>query len=375
MSYPDKEGQEAGAGQSPGATAEDEAAHATTTTDPTAAPAAAANTYTPLIWARRTRAGREQMRIRDYSAAQESFIAALDATAGRPPHDVRVQTSLDNLVRLARRLQTAGQYPEAGEVLAVLLEQRGMQRLPGSASLTPVLIAQGHYLGAQGQTESAIEIFELALDLEDAELRTDTRSSLETKRALGKAYMRAGRLDEASSLLVAVAREVEERAGSESLPTAAALASLAELQQLQGDFEAAERNFRRALEIQSTAVPEGFEVAYTSNSLAWLYLERGRFLESLGLARQAVEIFEDLRIEGAVLAAALDTLATAETRLEKYTDAEENYRRAISEFDKADPASQRRLIAVLENYAVMLRAVDRPSEAQAIDARVALERP
>ena len=74
-----------------------------------------------------------------------------------------------------------------------------------------------------------------------------------------------------------------------------------------------------------------------------------------------------------LLAAVLDSLATAEARNAKFVDAEAHYRRAITERDKASPALQRDLVEILANYASMLRQLDRNTEAEAMEARVELE--
>jgi len=82
-------------------------------------------------WSSLSREGHEAVRLRHYSAAESSFMAALGLTSALPPHDARIQASFGNLVRLAASYHRRGREPDAERVMALVLrteERRDLRR-------------------------------------------------------------------------------------------------------------------------------------------------------------------------------------------------------------------------------------------------------
>jgi soluble lytic murein transglycosylase len=80
-------------------------------------------------WAALSKAGREAQRVRNYREAESSFLAALALTDSLPSYDVRIRTSLGNLVALAARCHQQGRDEDARRLMNVVaehVESRGL---------------------------------------------------------------------------------------------------------------------------------------------------------------------------------------------------------------------------------------------------------
>lgn len=74
-------------------------------------------------WAALSRAAREAKRMRNYSEAEKGFLAALELTAPLPPYDVRIHTTLGNLVILAALYHQQDREESAQRLMSIVAEQ------------------------------------------------------------------------------------------------------------------------------------------------------------------------------------------------------------------------------------------------------------
>jgi soluble lytic murein transglycosylase-like protein len=89
-------------------------------------------------WSALSRAGRQALLPRRYEQAEKYFAAALALTSELPSGDVRVDTSLGNLVRLAalyHRLDRPGDADRVMEMVAGHVESQGLEQIAGASYL------------------------------------------------------------------------------------------------------------------------------------------------------------------------------------------------------------------------------------------------
>ncbi len=345
--------------------------------EPADGPQAALSSASPerRAWIAHSRSGREALRLHQYEAAEDGFLAAISATGGLPPSDARAQAALGNLIRLAGAYQQQQRFEDAARVTAHVVSESRAGPRPYFEAAAPVLLRQGQYLEAGGRAADAAALYEFALGLEGAHGDAGSTSErLELRRHLANAYVAEGRLAEAAPLLEALQSEIEARHGAASPHTARMLEDVARLHWAERDLQATERAYLRAIEIYAADPARDYELLRLRSALASVYLDAERPEDAERLGAEVLALLEEGGTEGGPLAAVLDTLATAEARIGKHEEAEAHYRRGIEERDKeTDPAVTRHLRPLLQNYADLLRSTGRTSEADAIEARIALE--
>lgn len=330
-----------------------------------------ATTPDQSAWVALSSAGRNAMRVRDYEAAEESYVAALAETGTFPIHDARVRTALGNVLRVARAHQANDDYANADRLIAHVVRSADTGRLADFQVASPIFNRQAAYHQRQGDTEAAIALYETALTLYGATDPARVLPRLNTESLLGNAYLALGRPDEAAPLLLSVLQGIQSRFGPESLQASRALIDVAALRAERGDLPGAERDFLRALAIQEQEIAGSLEHALNENRLAWLYLEHDRNLEAARHSAASVKLMDDLGVDGALLIASLDTLATAEMRQGHVADAEAHFARALALYDEVNEPTSTELIVLLDHYAEFARSTGDTSRSDALSARAA----
>jgi tetratricopeptide (TPR) repeat protein len=318
--------------------------------------------------------GREAMRVRDYAAAEQNFVAALAETGAFPLHDARVRAALGNLLRLAAIRQANGEWADADRLLAQVVRSAEAGRLADFGAAAPVMARQADHHVRHGDSDRAITLYETTLTLYGVDDPGQIAERIEIESLLGNLYLATGRPDEAEPLLRAVLRSVQSRSGPQSLPASFALVGVARLDEALGDMAQAEADYQRALAIQQEKVPGSLELASTEGQFAWFLLEQGRNQDAATQATAALSIFDERQVTGARLIAILDTLATAEARLGRNEIAEADFARALAAYDEADAPTRARLVELLDHYADFERSRGRGPKADALSARAARER-
>ncbi len=342
--------------------------------DPAQPQSHVATTTDRSAWVSFSADGRNAMRVRDYAAAEESYLAALAETGGFPVHDVRVRTALGNVLRLARIRQARGEWTDADRLIDQVVRQAERGRLAAFESAAPVLTAQAEHHLALGDPQTAITLYETGLTLYGVHDPALVLTRLDMQSRLGRAYLDAGRPDEAAPHLLSVLTATQSRFGPESLHAARVRIDVAAMREAQGDFTAAERDYLLALTIQERENGGSLEHAVDENRLAWLYLEHDRIPEAERHANASVELLTKLGVSGPNMVASLDTLATAETRRGKVEQAGAHFAQALALYDELDDIYRGELVVLLDHYAELARSVGDAARAEDLAARARRDR-
>jgi tetratricopeptide (TPR) repeat protein len=327
----------------------------------------------PGAWVPLSRAGRNALRMRDYPAAEQNYVAALAETSELPGYDTRVRAALGNVIRMAAAYQRQDQWEDADRLVDLVALNAQRDRRADYEAAEPVFVRQARHRRSNDRLLDAIALYEATLQLWNADAAQHENTRLQNEHSIAMAYLAADQPAQAAPRLERIVDAAVRIFGPGSRQTAAAYFDLATAYEAEGRFSEAEAAYMRSLEIGEAIDPDALDLAMSRNQVASFYSERDRNEEAMALAGLAVAALEAKGVAGAPLAAALDTLALAQTRLGRTREAEANFKRAITARDQMDPASRHQLDAVLENYAALLRSLDRPEEANALEAKIGAE--
>ncbi|HIG00950.1 MAG TPA: hypothetical protein EYQ66_06540 [Myxococcales bacterium] len=123
---------------------------------------------TAYAWADLSARGRYALSVGNYAAAESAFLSALAQTDGFESHDVRVKTSLLNLVHLAQALDSAEQYDQTEALIQVLIDQERAERRLNFDVAGPLMLTMAQRLLDQGDSVDAARMAHAALELNGA---------------------------------------------------------------------------------------------------------------------------------------------------------------------------------------------------------------
>jgi tetratricopeptide (TPR) repeat protein len=324
-------------------------------------------------WSNLAAIGRDAIKVGDLEAAEQAYVEAVAITAALDPDDIRARTALSNLVRLARHYQQRNRFDDAGRVLSRVVAESLNGRQPDFEVAAPIMIAQGSYLERVGRLGEAIRIFE-------AGLASAPRSSLGTRermlmqRGLALAYIEEGRPADAAPLLEDLRTRTARIGEGKTTAYATVLVDIGRLREAEGDVDGARESFEESIALLRELDPQGTQLASVLNRLAWLDVENDRSQEAVPLAQEALDLLDHHGIGGAARASFLDTLATAQTNIGHYTQAEHNYKQAMEERGRGGAGSQLDQAGIVENYIALLRKVGKNDRAEALERQLAAER-
>jgi hypothetical protein len=142
---------------------------------PRPSPAPASTAYTPTAytstaytWAELSSRGRDALSAGEFAAAESAYLSALAQTDAMEAHDVRVDTSLLNLIQLAQALDEAGLYPRSEALIDVLILQQRADRRADFDLAGPLMLAMAQRDLAAGDSVGAAAMARAALGLAGA---------------------------------------------------------------------------------------------------------------------------------------------------------------------------------------------------------------
>ncbi len=325
---------------------------------------------------------------------------------------LRVAMDLNNL---SAYYDLQGKTAKRGEVLKQALDLA--RKDPGSEAhiLLLVLYNLSALYTEQQYPARAIPLLEEAVQVCEAQPEARLPSCAEIRGSLAFAYQRAGRAEDADRIasdtvergqsssrawhddvvnLEVLARQYEQN-HADDLAEATYQKAIAmiekslgaddptylpgELQQLgdllerEGRNPEAEQLFKRALELRERAVEprQALRAAYLPyHRLVGLYRTEGRLGEMESTLRRVLELQEKmLGPQHAALVETLLALADVYKEEEKYADADPLYQRALEIQEQNVGADTRQILGALGRYAYLLRKMNEPTRAQAIEAR------
>ncbi len=346
--------------------------------------------------------GRKAISARDYPEAAARFRAALAQAETTPGAESGV---LEALRACAQGSRLQGRFEEAEQFLSravaetakrhgetsmdlasVLSELAAVERSRGKrkealASLEKAIrIREGHPEGkpeelardvtaaalsqvALADFKSAKEMLNRALAIWATAAAPDSPQLLPVLDALGVIHRDAAEYSAAEPLFLRALMVREAALGPESSELLSTLDSLAYVYFGQKKFSDAEPVYQRLLALwESSAGPEHPMVVLTLDKMAEFYAFQQRYAEAEVAASRALAMRTNVHISS------LNQTGRILLMQAKMSQAEDLYRRAIDIGDLAK-APDEVLDPLLRIYAKMLRALDRPQDADAVDKR------
>ena len=287
-------------------------------------------------------------------------------------------------------------HPEVGdglELLGVTLMRTGERWEEAEAALLRSLSIRERALGPQhpevgGSLANLAIIYRFRGPLEEAESHlsraipileqgfgADHHHVAMAKGNLGVVLGNLGRLEEAQERLQESNRILEKSLGPRHMAVGTGKHHLGNVYLKQGLLEPAERNFVDALAITAESLGADHpDATFTQRDLAAVYRKLGRREESIALLEQAIAIndtaigahhprvLSDLGIVGETYAEGPNSAAALPA-----------FERLVGRLEGQDQPPDPDVLASLKVYASLLRSLQRPAEAQAVEIRYLVE--
>ncbi len=282
----------------------------------------------------------------DYRRSLEVYNRALEIYRGSDPS----QAMSDTIGNIGGRHLLLGEYAEALRYYKQALEIDEALKLKPSIALDLENI--GLCLVGMGRAQEALQVLDRAISLaRDAGLKKD---EADCHKAKASALLQLGRYTDALEQYNQ-ARQVYEQAGLNAEPEfkqqlVEALGDLGNLEVRLGDVAAAEKDFRRALEI-SEAIKHPRGITVNLISLGDLQLRQKRLPEAAALYSQALTRANEAN-DKAHSASARVQLAHTYRNLKRFDEAEQQARQAreTARATEARPLEAEALYALAEVF-------------------------
>jgi tetratricopeptide (TPR) repeat protein len=173
---------------------------------------------------------------------------------------------------------------------------------------------------------------------------------------------------------------IEEKAlGSDHPEVSGFLGALAQVYRDQGRYTEAEPLYQRALAIEEKARGQDSDdsaVIESRELLAELYRSQGKYAEAEALYEHSVAVLSKKRTSPTDTepAVTLHKLANVYRNHGRYAEAEQTYKRALAIYKEHGRDETSHFVSALEDYAILLRKVDRAPEATALESRAKMIR-
>jgi len=188
-----------------------------------------------------------------------------------------------------------------------------------------------------GKYDEALSLVERALEIRERLLGTEHRDVAAGIDSLAGVYSDRGEYVKAEPLYLRALAIREKALGIDHPDTATGASNLGKLYHYQGKYGEAESLYKRSLEIREKALGKDHpDTAEVLNNLAVLYSAQGKYVEAEPLHQRALDIREKaLGKDHPSTAQSLNNLAFVYEYLGKYAEAEPLYKRALDIREKA----------------------------------------
>jgi tetratricopeptide (TPR) repeat protein len=250
------------------------------------------------------------------------------------------------------RLADQGRYAEAE---AAFRKSLALCEQSNCADVVALLSNTGMTLLRQDRLDEAAAMYRRALDVAGSGARSGDLAPVLNN--LAGVRVAQGKFKEAEGLYRDAIQRWESQYGKDHPHVAAGLNSLAVLLQSRGRLHEAERLLTRARAIEERRFPpDHVRIAFGYNNQAALEVKRKRYWEAEALVKKALAILEQ-RLPGdhPELGKTWSNLANIYGGLKRWEDAADAYQRALRVLTAAWGSNDRRLLPVLDLYAIVLR--------------------
>lgn len=218
---------------------------------------------------------------------------------------------------------------------------------------------------ASGREPSLIEAIDQAVTRIPGHFDGQPDSEADIRLAIGVAYANLMRLDQADAEL---ARALTLRTPG-TAEHAEVLQALALVDWTRGRTDQAEANYRAALAVYAADPALARKSGEIENDLAALMSDLGRYADAVVHAEAAVAGARALGLGPAVLGPRLENLGSALQGAGRLDESERTYREAIATLERALPERTVALAIALNNFALVYRDLQRPTDALAMFER------
>ncbi len=275
-----------------------------------------------------------------------------------------VQATLMNVLGVA--YTNLASYESAESALSKALESR---RAVGNdaEALATNHNDLGDVLNTQARYKEAIAQYEAALEIVERELSTDHPQKSRALAGQGMARLGMRDYDAAEPLIrQAVAIDLEAGRGADDPRLADTLTEFGTILWRRHAFDAAEKQFRRALDIRRLALGNDHpDTTVAVNNLATVLVEQGDLDGALPLFNEALEMNEKvLGSEHPEIAVNLNNLGYILLTLGRFAEAEDAYRRSLALDRAARGAMHPDLAYGMNSLAMALAGQGRLDEAE-----------
>ncbi len=271
--------------------------------------------------------------------------ANADETA-KTLHEARV------LLAKAASQSRAGRYADAISTAEQALKLREAALGPSSSEVAVVLNRIGIYHFSAGNDERSFECQDKARRIYESNPETDELILAEVYNNLTIHHRRRGEFDEADRKFKRILEIREKAFGPESYPVSVVLNNLGILHRVRGDYEAAELVYERALKIRERLLGEDhIDLTPLLSNLAALAYYKGDFVSALKLDRRVLAIREKSLPAGhPSIAEAIYNVAMVAANVEGPAAAEQMLLRSLAIYEKNFGPDSSQLI---DNYATL----------------------
>jgi tetratricopeptide (TPR) repeat protein len=279
-----------------------------------------------------------------------------------------VEDGVGEKVRLADEHLQRGDYATAERLLKVALADTDGE--PTENPRRAVLLNNlgfayqmaGDYARAEACLKRALDLLKSSSDSNELRLAV-------TIGNLAKLYLENRQFAKAERLGLASLAERVHSLGPLSPELGRILGSLGVLERHRRNHKAAEQYHNRALAIWEK-LADGTAVVQTLNNLALVYVDVARHQEALECFERALMVVDASRITShAVTVTLLSNAGNLQFRLNGPVPAETYYRRAVALAEESVGDTHPLTGRILANFAVVLRQLQKKSEARSMDKR------
>jgi tetratricopeptide (TPR) repeat protein len=294
-------------------------------------------------------------------------LAAAEALDRRAVSDAEADGRglVDALLDLARTLCAEAQYTEARKNASeadAVAGGHGFGHAQAMSTLALIDREQMRYAEAERLYRESVAAFNETVGQDDL-WTANARIDLGYVLSMEGQFKEARRLlQSALPILTAKQRYVE---------TAAALMRLGLISLSEGKFREAARELNQALDIDTRELgPENIRTANDAVNLGYLELQRGRYPQAEALVSRGLTVVRKWPGSAEVLKGfSLADLAAIYVKEKRLEEAEPLYREAVAILEKSAEPANSSVANVLYGYSGLLRALQRYSDAEAVEVR------
>lgn len=300
-----------------------------------------------------------------------AVVAAAAPFVYSAPRQSSTPAAVSNRIDAIRKQLDVANFQEAARLARDLVTDTTKMDLPDK-SRSQILQLAGRAEYQLGGYDVALRLDREALRYAEAATGLASQEDASVKSDLGVCLRHLGRLDEAESMFAASQKIFSSTVQPDERLFAELLINYAILAFVRGDLEKAERLTFDALQRRrSLSPPDPASVAQALDNYGTILQEEGRMAAAKEPLEEALDLRRrTLRPRHPDIAASLNNLGVLEQRLGEFSAAEVHLREAMGIDEETFGKGDQEVLTDLSNLGEVLRSMDRPDEALAIELKV-----